>query len=182
MSPLRPLLLATTVVMLAPPALAQPAAGPNPGPGAARPAAVFALVDGNGDGRVVFEEAWTFVQARFGEADRNKDGALVLEEVLAFQPMRSPEGTPRAEANPMRARMVAAIFRAIDGNSDGRVTLAEIRPALEAQFRALDVNGDRGVTLDEVPIPRPGMQHGAPGPQRMPMPGGPGMAPPPASR
>ena len=36
---------------------------------------------------------------------------------------------------------------------DGRVTLEEVRPALDAQFRALDANRDNGVTLDELPLP-----------------------------
>ena len=105
----------------------------------------------------------------------------MVEEALAFQPMRPAEGAsqaaPRAEPNPMRARMVAAIFRAVDANSDGRLTLEEIRPALEAQFRALDANGDRGVTLDELPVPRHGMHRGGP-PHGGP--GGPGGQPPPA--
>lgn len=184
MSP-RFLLLGALISAAALPAMAQPspsappaAAAARPGPG---PGALFGRVDANGDGRVVFEEVWRFAQARFGEADRNKDGALVLEEALAFQPVPAPEAPPRPEINPMRARMTAAIFRAIDVNSDGRVTLEEIRPALEAQFRALDVNGDRGVTLDEVPMPRHGMQHGGTAMhQRGAMPGGPATAPQPA--
>ncbi len=174
MSPMRPLALGTLVALVTLPALAQPVPGapPAPRPAAGGPVAAFAMVDANGDGRVRFEEVWRFAQARFGEADRNGDGALVVEEALALQLMRPPEGAPRAEVNPVRARMVAALFRAVDANSDGRLTLEEIRPALEAQFRALDVNGDRGVTLDELPVARPGMHRGGPPP------GGAGMAPP----
>ena len=42
------------------------------------------------------DEAWTYVQARFGDADRNKDGVLVLEEALAMPMMPPPEGAPPA--------------------------------------------------------------------------------------
>lgn len=176
MRTIRPALL--VVAMLAGaglPALAQPApppgpmppgpgpgAGPRghimmPGPGPRGPAALFALVDANGDGRVTPEEASTYVQTRFAAADRNGDGALVLEEAQAMRLTPAPEGAPRPEAGPMRARMAAALFRAIDANRDGRVTPEEVRPALDAMFRSFDANGDSGVTLDELPQ---GRHHG----------------------
>ncbi|MDB5374647.1 MAG: h, partial [Belnapia sp.] len=90
-----------TALLAALPAMAQPAppaaplvpgAGPRQAPpghgpmGRTRgPAAMFAVVDANGDGRVVIDEVWTFTQARFADADRNHDGALVLEEALALR-------------------------------------------------------------------------------------------------
>ena len=154
------------------PALAQPAPPPGPGPhgsmmhghgpGPRGPAALFALVDANGDGRVTPEEIWAYVQARFAAADRNQDGALVLEEAQAVRLTPVPDGAPRPEFGPMRARMVAAVFRAVDASRDGRVTAEEVRTALDAQFRALDANGDNGVTLDELPSPRGGRHHGHP--------------------
>lgn len=140
--------------------------GPGPGPhdghmmhgsGPRGPAAMFALVDSNGDGRVTPEEVSAYVQARFAAADRNGDGALVLEEAQAMRLTPAPEGAPRPESGPMRARMAAALFRAVDANRDGRVTPEEVRPAVDAQFRALDANGDNGVTLDELPQ---GRHHG----------------------
>jgi EF hand len=150
------------------PALAQPAPPPGPGPhspmmsspGPRGPAVLFALVDANGDGRVTPEEAWAYIQARFAAADRNQDGALVLEEAQAMRLTPVPEGAPRPEFGPMRARIVAAVFRAVDANRDGRVTLDEVRPAVDAHFRALDANSDNGVTLDELPVPRWRRHHG----------------------
>ncbi len=43
------------------------------------------------------------------------------------------------------------MFRALDANSDGRLTLDEVRPAAEARFRAADANGDGAVTREELP-------------------------------
>ena len=91
MRTIRPALLGLAMLTgAAVPALAQPAPPPGPGPhgpmmhghgpGPRGPAALFALVDANGDGRVMPEEIWAYVQARFAQADRNRDGALVLEE------------------------------------------------------------------------------------------------------
>ena len=199
------LALLGTALFAAVPAMAQPAppppapgaspAAPGPegrrGPAQRGPGAIFARFDANGDGRVTMDETWTYVQARFAEADRNKDGVLVLEEALAAPMMPRPEGGPAAgrpePARPGHARMVAMMFRAIDANRDGKVTLEEIRPAVEGRFRALDANGDNGVTLDELPTPpRHGMHHGGPGggpgagPHGTRGPGGPDAPPPPA--
>lgn len=162
-----------------PPAPPTAAPGPGPqgpmmrGPGPHGPAALFRRVDANGDGRVTAEEAWSFVQARFAEGDRNRDGALVLEEFLAIRLMPAPDGAPRPEPGPGRARMAAALFRAVDANRDGRMTPEELRPALEAQVRALDANGDNGVTLDELPLrhgPHHGHHHAGPPPGSPPAP------------
>jgi EF hand len=160
----------------APPALAQPAPTPpgpmspdpggrgpmGPGPGPRGPAALFVLIDADGDGRVTAEEVWAYVQARFAQADRNRDGVLVLEEAQSARLMPESGGAPRPELDPMRARIAAAIFRAVDANRDGRVTPEEVRPAVDARFRALDVNGDNGVTLDELPLRHRGRHHGHP--------------------
>ena len=50
-------------------------------------------------------------------------------------------------------RMVGMMFRGLDANRDGVVTLEEIRPMAEARFRAFDANGDGAVTRDELPTP-----------------------------
>ena len=76
---------------------------------------------------------------------------------LAFSPARAP--------GPLAARATdiapAIARRALDANRDGRVTLEELRPMLEARFRAMDVNADNAVTQDELPrFGRRGHRHG----------------------
>jgi hypothetical protein len=163
------------------PALAQPGPG-TAGPGAATPPGggrgpdarrggmmIFEQVDADRDGRVVWEEAWTYVQRRFGEADRDRDGGLTQEELqgalrLGAAGPRGPrpaEGAPpaappggdaaAAARGPRAAEDMGTIFRGLDSDRNGRVTLEEIRPMAEARFRAFDANADNAVSRDEVP-------------------------------
>jgi Ca2+-binding EF-hand superfamily protein len=158
MSALRTALLGTVLLAAAAaPALAQPAA-PGPGPRAGRgPGAMFSQVDANKDGRVTWDEAWAFIQERFNAADPDHDGSLTQQEMAAARlgPGRRAEGPP----GPQRERFVGMMFRAVDANRDGVVTLDEIRPMAEARFRAFDANNDGAVTRDEIPAPSRHRQH-----------------------
>jgi hypothetical protein len=53
--------------------------------------------------------------------------------------------------------MLGFVFRGLDADRSGAVTLEEVRPFLEARFRSLDANADNAVTRDEVPR---GHRHG----------------------
>jgi Ca2+-binding EF-hand superfamily protein len=151
------------------PALAQP--GPGPGGAAPRgdrgPGALFTQVDADKDGKVTWDEAWGFVQQRFTAADPDRDGSLTQQEMANFRMGpggRRPEGGHGHGQN--RERHVGMMFRAIDANRDGLVTLEEVRPMAEARFRAFDANGDSTVTRDEIPRPprrhNPGQERPAP--------------------
>lgn len=157
MRTIRMALLGTALVAAAAaPALAQPAQGGGqggPGPRGDRgPAALFNQIDGNKDGRVTWEESWVFIEQRFRAADPDNDGSLTQQEMANA---RLHPGARRAEGapGPQHARMIGFVFRGLDANRDGVVTLTEIRPAAEARFRAFDANGDGAVTRDEVPNP-----------------------------
>ena len=174
------LLAAVAVAASLPAALAQPASPPAQPPAATNPppagqqgrgpgGAVFDDMDGNKDGRVAWDEAWAFVQRRFAAADADRDGALTRQEADALRPARGgrrPQGGPAGGTqapSPDQAargsRFVDVVFRSIDANRDGRVTLDEVRPAVEARFRGLDANLDNAVSRDELPQRRMGPHH-----------------------
>lgn len=169
-------------------AMAQPGpGGQGPGPRGARGgAAMFEQVDANRDGRVTWEETWTFVEARFRAADRDGNGGLSQAEMqeamqAALEARRAsaqqgqaqgqgPGHGPRAGHGPGRHQ--EAMFRALDADRNGSVTLAEIRPAVEARFRWLDANLDNAVERSELPQrPRRGGPGTPPGSGGGPNPG-----------
>ena len=177
----RSALLAAAAVLAALPALAQPAAPPpgaggaNPGPRG--PGALFDEMDANKDSRVTWDEAWAFVQRRFNAADADKDGGLTRQEADALRPANRRLGggqsgaAPTAEQSARMSRFGDVVFRSIDANRDGRVTLDEVRPAVEARFRGLDADRDDAVERGELPQrrqgggPRHGGGHGGHGGQ-----------------
>ncbi len=163
---------------LALPVLAQP--GPDaprrPAPGFAMGEA-FARADSNNDGQVSRDEGWAWLQAQFATLDTNRDSGVTMEEANAFWQARRGGNRPMPE----RAREHGqGMFRALDANSDGRVTLEEVRPFAEAMFRARDANTDGQLSREEVQPRRMHHRHHGSGddrrgPARMPgSPGAPG--------
>jgi hypothetical protein len=123
----------------------------------------FARADANADSRVTREEGWNWLQARFGEFDANRDGGVTQEELRSQWQARSGRQAPPADSP--RAQRGAGMFRALDVNSDDRVTLEELRPFAEAMFRARDANQDGALTREEV-MPARFHRHGQPAPQQ----------------
>src|SRR5690606_15242302 len=104
----------------------------------------------------------------------NKDGALVAEELgqyirAQFEALRPPSasGRERRPLSPRMTRMMeerqATIFRVMDADRDGRVTVEEVQPVVLAMFRLADADGDGALTRDEFRRPhmRPGQRQGA---------------------
>jgi EF-hand domain pair len=178
----RSALLAAAALAVALPAWAQTASPPQPlaggpGQGARGPGALFDEMDANKDGRVTWDETWTLVQRRFATADADRDGGLTRQEADTLRPFgrrQESGGSPPQQPSPEQAarggRFRDVIFRSIDANRDGRVTLDEVRPAVEARFRGLDADADNSVTRNELPQrrgggPRSGGGHGGQGNQ-----------------
>ena len=155
-----------------PPAASSPAAAANQGPRG--PGAIFDEMDANKDSRVTWDEAWAFVQRRFNAADADRDGGLTRQEADALRPANRRPGGPQgsggnagtpAEQAARQSRFGDVVFRGVDANRDGRVTLDEVRPAIEARFRGLDADGNNAVERSELPQRRVGgpRQHGGQG-------------------
>lgn len=133
-------------------AIAQPAT--PPAEGAARPdrgARMFQMLDANRDGRITWDEAWAFVTTRFGTADADRSGSLSVEEFGTLRMRGADAQAPRPENAARMEQMRGGMFRALDADRNGQVTLDEVRPMVEARFRAADVNGDGAVLREEVP-------------------------------
>lgn len=158
-------LLAGAALAMPLPALAQtttppPAANAPAGHGGARgPGALFDEIDTNKDGRATWDETWGLVQRRFAAADADRDGGLTRQEAEALRPSRGRANggaQPSAEQAARGGRFRDMMFRSMDANRDGRVTLDELRPMVEARFRGFDADADNAVARNELPQRRQG--------------------------
>ena len=146
--------LGAALLVLAGAALAQTATRPTAQPAQARPdpgARMFEMLDANRDGRVTWDETWTFATTRFNAADADRSGGLAQGEFANLRPRREGATGPRPEWAQRMEQRRAAMFRALDANSDGQVTLAEMQAPAQARFRAMDANSDGAVSRDELP-------------------------------
>lgn len=133
-------------------------ARPDRGPRGDRGARMFEMFDANRDGRVTFDESWAFVTTRFAAADVDRSGGLSIEEFATLRMRAADAPAPRQKYAERMVQMRGAMFRGLDADRNGQVTLVEIRPMVEARFRAMDVNGDGAVVREE--MPQRGHHHG----------------------
>ena len=83
----------------------------------------------------------TVQKQRFIEMDANQDGTVTRDEMSARMTERMDDEPPQ--------RMIDALFGRIDGNRDGKATIAEADAAAAARFNRLDGNRDGTVTDEE---------------------------------
>jgi Ca2+-binding EF-hand superfamily protein len=126
-------------------------ARPDRGPRGERGARMFEMLDANRDGRITWEESWSFVTTRFATADADRSGGLSLEEFATLRMRSADAPAPRPEYAALGEQMRGAMFRGLDADRNGQVTLIEIRPMAEARFRAMDANADGAVVREEMP-------------------------------
>jgi Ca2+-binding EF-hand superfamily protein len=105
------------------------------GRGAAIAAHMFERMDTNGDGQVTRQEADDAGKRLFDKFDRNADGAVTHEEA-------------EAGARALRLEELAARFKQLDENNDGKLsgTESQLPPPV---FLKLDTNKDHALSLEE---------------------------------
>lgn len=97
----------------------------------------FAALDADGDGRVTQPEYFEFGARQFRGRDANGDGRISPDELRA----RHATDGDRAEA--------PDVFRALDRDGDGFITVAELQAARRLAFRELDRDKNGALDLQE---------------------------------
>jgi Ca2+-binding EF-hand superfamily protein len=121
----------------------------------ADPEQVFKRLDGNGDGKVEFNEIPEPMRQRMQQfleqADANRDKTLTLDELRkAFEFLRRAAGIaqPPAPNGPNRGGE-ERLFKALDANGDGTISAEELAAATAA-LKKLDQDGDGQLTRGEL--------------------------------
>ncbi|HEX3658855.1 MAG TPA: EF-hand domain-containing protein [Pirellulales bacterium] len=148
------------------------------GPSPEQAKAIFEQLDANGDGKLVIEEVPEERRPRFAilieRADADGDKSLTLVEFTEGMAMMRGEGKPGQPGTPPPPPPPGpgdAIFKALDSNSDGKLSKDEIQAAPKS-LEKLDRDGDGEITRRELGGPRPyqsaSRPDGAPGEGAMP--------------
>jgi Ca2+-binding EF-hand superfamily protein len=118
--------------------------------------------DKNGDGQLTRDELPERMQGLFDRADADKNGILTADEIRkSAQAAATPSGAGRGEGREGRGgreggrgeapnfMRLDPILAALDANSDGEISAAEIAAA-PTSLKSLDKNGDGQLSEDEV--------------------------------
>ena len=130
-----------------------------PGPHRPPPRLVLAL-DTNHDGVISADEIANAATSLL-TLDQNGDGQLSSDEL---RPPRPADAPPPPPDGGQRGRARGPLMLALDANSDGALSAAEIATA-PASLKALDANHDGQLTRDELrPLPPAGAPADCPPP------------------
>ncbi len=116
----------------------------QPGWGMGGGGVMMGAIDTDQDGSISAEEAAAHAELMFVGMDADQDGALVAEEFGGGR-MGMMRALNPAMPEAMQQRH-AAQFATKDGDSDGKITMAEFLAAEKAQYDAADGDGDGKVT------------------------------------
>ncbi|WP_296423671.1 hypothetical protein [Yoonia sp.] len=103
-------------------------------------------IDIDGDGTVTSSEASQHASAGFSLFDSDGDDQITEDEYIDGGPFMAPVG--RRSTERLYVNRVAR-FKAMDGDSDDIVTLAEFMAKAQASFEAADADNDGTVTVWE---------------------------------
>lgn len=119
------------------------------------PAAMFARLDVNQDGKLTQDEVPAERWEKLAKADADGDGAVSLDELKAAL----------AKAGGAKTVDPEAIMKNLDANQDGKLTQGEVPIGLWERLVKADADGDGALTVDELKSLRPEAVRGEPGGQ-----------------
>ncbi|POR56521.1 EF-hand domain-containing protein [Bosea psychrotolerans] len=103
----------------------------------------FRRIDVDRDGVISHDEHSGNVEAEFRKLDTDGDGAVTVEDYAAELGRKTP-GAPRVAL----LSVARCFFRIVDGNGDGKLSLAEMRSFEDRIFKWL-AGSDGRMTLEE---------------------------------
>lgn len=129
--------------------------GPGPGPGGGGfrggdPGAFLKEIDTNNDDRLSRDEIRAWQREQFKKIDTNGDGLVTEKEFVNAGPRSKGTGKmPDHMKDQMHERKVA-MFRDLDTDHGGALTLEEFTARMDPRLQALDTNDDGQITADEM--------------------------------
>jgi Ca2+-binding EF-hand superfamily protein len=109
--------------------------------------AMFSQLDSNHDGQLTADEIPDDKKRLFERlvrvADKNKDGKLSAEELAAGLKPRERPAAPGGPGSPEGRPGLETMFKRLDANGDGKVTLDEVPEPRRERFKQLIARGDR---------------------------------------
>ena len=95
----------------------------------------FKMMDADGDGKVTRAEHAAGAKGMFAQCDANRDGIVTAAEMDA--------ALSKKDGEPARGELSSAEkIKLIDGNGDGKLTVAEHEAGTEKMFGKMDTDGD----------------------------------------